>query len=185
MVKEYVEVISGETRKVAPDHLNLGMRYAWLSSPLLYAAGESFDVFSINGYHAPDPIPTEEIYKRSGKPVMIGEFHFGATDRGLPSTGLRGVKNQKHRGIAYRYYLENGFERPELIGIHYFQWMDQHVLGRFDGENYNIGFNDILYQEYEELFEQAKKAHLNSYPVAAGEKRASRRKPKLRRAVAF
>ena len=29
--------------------------------------------------------------------------------------------------------------------------MDQPVVGRFDGENYNIGFNDIVYQTYPEL----------------------------------
>ncbi|MBE0653017.1 MAG: beta-galactosidase, partial [Bacteroidales bacterium] len=115
MVSEYVDVISEETRKVDPNHLNLGMRYAYISSDLLYTAGEAFDVFSINGYSSPGPPDTDEIYRRSGKPVMIGEFHFGATDRGLPSTGLKGVKNQKERGKAYRYYLEQGFSRPEII----------------------------------------------------------------------
>ena len=185
MVKKYVDVISEETRKVDPNHLNLGMRYAYISSELLYVAGESFDVFSINGYHAPGPPETKEIYEKSGKPVLIGEFHFGATDRGLPSTGLRAVKNQKHRGIAYRCYLEQGFQRPEMIGIHYFQWMDQPIMGRFDGENYNIGFNDILYQSYEELYKQAKKAHLNVYPVATGEKTPFGKEPKETKAIAF
>ncbi len=185
MVRKYVGVISEETRKIAPNHLNLGMRYAYISSELLYVAAESFDVFSINGYHSPGPPETKEIYERSGKPVLIGEFHFGATDRGLPSTGLRAVKNQKQRGIAYQYFLEQGFQRPEMIGIHYFQWIDQPIMGRFDGENYNIGFNDILYQPYEELYKHAKKTHLNVYPVAAGEKRPFRKKPRVTRAIAF
>jgi hypothetical protein len=185
MVKEYVDVVSEETRKVAPNHLNLGMRYAYISSDLLYTAGEAFDVFSINGYNAPGPPKTSEIYEKSGKPVLIGEYHFGATDRGLPSTGLRGVENQKERGIAYRYYLEQGFARPELIGIHYFQWMDQSIMGRFDGENYNIGFNDILYQSYEELFRQAEKAHLNAYLVAVGEKKPYSKKAKSSQTIAF
>ncbi len=185
MVRKYVEVISEETRKVAPNHLNLGMRYAYISSELLYVAGESFDVFSINGYHSPAPPETKKIYEKSGKPVMIGEFHFGATDRGLPSTGLKGVKNQRQRGIAYRYYLEQGFHRPEMIGIHYFQWMDQPIMGRYDGENYNIGFNDILYQPYEKLYKQAKKAHLNVYPVAAGAKKPFNKKPKETKTIAF
>lgn len=185
MVKKYVDVVSEETRKVDPNHLNLGMRYAYISSELLFVAGEAFDVYSINGYSAPAPPGTEEIFEKSGKPVLIGEFHFGATDRGLPSTGLRAVTSQKQRGIAYRYYLEQGFARPEVIGIHYFQWMDQSVMGRFDGENYNIGFNDILYQSYPKLIKQAQEAHKNVYPVAAGEKKPTGKKPKQAEVIAF
>jgi len=58
-------------------------------------------------------------------------------------------------------------------------------MGRFDGENYNIGFNDVLYQPYEKLYKQAKKAHLNVYPVAVGEKTPFRQEPKETKAIAF
>ena len=36
---------------------------------------------------------------------MIGEFHFGALDRGVPSPGLHGVHDQDQRGMAYANYL--------------------------------------------------------------------------------
>jgi hypothetical protein len=169
LVKKYVDVPCDEVEKVDPDHLNLGMRYAWISSDLLYKAGDRFDVFSINGYGNPGPPKTEEIARISGKPVMIGEFHFGATDRGLPATGIQGALTQEERGKAYRYYLEQGLARPELIGIHYFQWLDQPVFGRFDGENYNIGFMDICNRPYKELTEAAIKSHSKMYEVANGE----------------
>ena len=94
---------------------------------------------SINGYSYPGPPETAEIARRSGKPVLIGEYHFGATDRGLPSTGIQGAENQQARGEAYRYYLEQGFARPEVIGIHYFQWMDQPVFGRFEVKITTLG----------------------------------------------
>ncbi|WP_372947262.1 hypothetical protein [Mariniphaga sp.] len=169
LVKQYVNVPCDEVEKVDPDHLNLGMRYAWISSDLLYKAGDRFDVFSINGYGNPGPPKTEEIARISGKPVMIGEFHFGATDRGLPATGIQGALTQEERGKAYRYYLEQGLARPELIGIHYFQWLDQPIFGRFDGENYNIGFMDICNRPYKELVEAAIKSHSKMYEVASGE----------------
>jgi hypothetical protein len=51
---------------------------------------------------------------------MIGEFHFGATDRGLPATGIQGAADQTQRGVAYRHYVENGLARPEVVGLHYF-----------------------------------------------------------------
>lgn len=166
LVAKYVNVPCDEVEKVDPNHLNLGMRYAWMSSDLLYKAGERFDVFSINGYGNPGPPETAEIAKISGKPVMIGEFHHGATDRGLPATGIQGALTQADRGTAYRYYVEQGLARPELIGMHYFQWLDQPVFGRFDGENYNIGFMDICNRPYKELVDAAKQTHLRMYEVA-------------------
>lgn len=150
MVSKYVDVPCDEVHKVDSNHLNLGMRYAWLSSDLLYKAGERFDVFSINGYGI-DPPSTAEISKKSGKPVMIGEFHQGAIDRGLPATGIIGVLNQNERAKAYRNYIEQGFARPELVGMHYFQWVDQPFYGRFDGENYNIGIVNQSNVPYPEL----------------------------------
>ena len=168
LVAKYVNVPCDEVEKVDPDHLNLGMRYAWMSSDLLYKAGERFDVFSINGYGNPGPPETAEIARISGKPVMIGEFHFGATDYGLPATGIQGALSQTDRGKAYRYYIEQGLARPELIGMHYFQWLDQPVFGRLDGENYNIGFMDICNQPYRELVDAAKLTHQKMYDVASG-----------------
>ncbi len=185
LVDRYVGTVCSEVRKVDPNHLNLGMRYAYISSDLLYRAGEDFDVYSINGYNEPGPPPTAEIFEKTGKPVMIGEFHFGAIDRGLPSTGLKGMASTRDRAIAYRVYLEQGFSRPELIGIHYFQWMDQGIAGRFDGENYNIGFNDIVYQSYPELVEGARKSHERIYQVAAGKKKAYSHKAKSIPVIAF
>ena len=168
MVDRYVEIACNEVKKVDSNHLNLGMRYAWISSELCYRAGAWFDVFSINGYSNPVPPSTEEIARRSGKPVMIGEWHFGSVDRGLPSTGLQAAENQTARGEAYRHYFEQGATRPELIGMHWFQWNDQPVFGRGDGENYNIGFQDICMTPYTELVEQAKASHERMYRVAAG-----------------
>lgn len=168
MVDQYIKPVCSEVKKTDPNHLNLGMRYAWISSDLCYRAGAYFDVFSINGYTFPGPPETAEITNRSGKPVIIGEYHFGSTDRGLPANGIQGAKDQESRGEAYRFYLEQGFARPEIIGIHYFQWMDQPVFGRFDGENYNIGFLDICMKPYEELVSRAKMSHERMYRVASG-----------------
>jgi hypothetical protein len=167
MVKKYVDVPCDEVVKVDRNHLNLGMRYAWISSDLLYKAGERFDVFSINGYGY-NPPPTEEIAKRSNKPVMIGEFHHGAVDRALPATGITGVISQEERAAAYRNYVEQGFARPELIGMHYFQWIDQPYYGRFDGENYNIGVVTIQNLPYPELTEAMRLTNRRIYAVGMG-----------------
>lgn len=170
MVRAYVRIPVEEVRRVAPHHLNLGMRYAWIASDLLLDAGDSFDVFSINNYRMqPDFAVLDRIAERTGKPVMIGEFHFGALDRGLPATGLRGVASQADRAVAYRRYVETGAAHPALIGVHYFTLNDQPVLGRFDGENYQIGFVDVCHTPYEEIVEGARLTHERLYRVMTGE----------------
>ena len=171
MVDAYVKTVCDEVKAVDPNHLNLGLRYAYISSDLCYRAGAYFDVFSINGYSSPLPPNTAEVARRSGKPVLIGEFHFGSTDRGLPATGIQGAADQTQRGVAYRHYVEGGLARPEVVGLHYFQWNDQPVLGRFDGENYNIGLVDVCNRPYPELTEAVRLTNERLYEVAAGKQK--------------
>jgi hypothetical protein len=169
MVRTYLRIPCEEVKKVDPHHLNLGMRYAWIASDLFYIAGEYFDVFSINCYQMEPAFDTlNTIAQKTGKPVLIGEYHFGALDRGLPATGLRAVASQAERGIAYRRYLETGAANPHLVGAHYFTLNDQALLGRFDGENYQIGFVDCCHTPYRELVDQAIQAHEDLYEVMAG-----------------
>jgi len=168
LVEAYLRIPSEAARKVDPVHLNLGLRFAGFASDRLLQASGSIDVFSFNSYAFPHAAPTADIAAKINKPVLIGEFHFGALDAGLPSNGLIGVASQTDRGLAYRTYLEEAFSRPEIIGVHYFQWMDQAVAGRSDGENFNIGFNDILYQPHSKLSEAARESHLKVYRIASG-----------------
>jgi hypothetical protein len=169
MADKYIKVVCDEVKKVDSNHLNLGMRYAWISNEFLYVAGAYFDVFSINGYFFTPPEGTAEIYKRSGKPVMIGEFHFGSIDRGLPHPGLKGVANQAARGDAYSYYMEQGIARPEIVGMNYFEWLDEPINGRYDGENFNIGVMDVCHQPYNELTDAIKATNERLYKVADGQ----------------
>ena len=55
-------------------------------------------------------------------------------------------------------------------GCHYFQCYDQFVLGRFDGENYNIGLFDICSCAYPEMMEQIRECSGGIYEVADGKK---------------
>ena len=68
--------------------------------------------------------------------------------------GLEAVPNQEERAAAFRYYVERVAAHPLGVGCHYFQCYDQFVLGRFDGENYNIGLFDIclLYTSHIGIF---------------------------------
>lgn len=170
MLRAYIEIPCRECRKVDPNHMILGMRWAWISDSDLVTGWENFDVFSINCY-AVDPTSHIQHIADLGVdlPVLIGEFHFGALDRGPTATGLEGVKSQRDRGIAYRYYCERVAAHKNGVGCHYFQCYDQFSLGRFDGENYNIGLFDICLQPYTEMLEGVLECSREVYQVMAAQ----------------
>ncbi len=99
---------------------------------------------------------------------MVGEWHFGALDVGLPASGIGHLKNQADRAKAYRVYLEDAAADPYCVGAHWFILYDQSALGRFDGENYNIGFLDVCHRPYPELSAGAILSHEHMYQVAGG-----------------
>ena len=177
MIRRYVTLPSVECKKVDPGHMNLGMRYAYITDKSLVAGYEHFDVFSINCYQFDPFRDVDSVGRLLDKPVMIGEFHHGALDRGLTATGIRGVKTQHDRALAYRYYVEQGAKSPYFVGAHYFQYNDQSSLGRFDGENYNIGMVDVCMREYPELSSYAEETHRAMYEVAVGKRAPFDEKP--------
>lgn len=168
MIERYVAVPSQAAKAVDPHHLNLGMRWGTVDNKSLAAGSKYIDVFSFNCYQMD---PTEQIAKvgeLTGLPVLIGEFHFGALDRGLLATGLQAVEGQAERGKAYRYYVEQAAASPWCVGTHYFTLNDQPVLGSFDGENYQIGLVDCCQRPYEEFVTEVSAANAGLYEVVSG-----------------
>lgn len=170
MIDRYVRIPAEALRRVDPHHLNLGMRYAYITDPTLLAGSDCYDVFSINSYQMTCYDQVEELGKTLNMPVMVGEFHHGALDRGLSAHGIRGVRTQEDRGKAYRYYIEQALRSLYFVGAHYFQYNDQSALGRFDGENYQIGLVDVCSREYPEMAQAMRECHDGMYDVAMGRK---------------
>ena len=173
MATRYFKAISEACRRVDPNHLNLGMRWAGVPPEWAVEGMKSFDVFSMNCYRERVPRDvTDKVEAMLGMPVIIGEWHFGALDVGLPASGIGHLKNQAERAKAYRVYIEDAAANPNCVGAHWFTLYDESALGRFDGENYNIGFLDVCNRPYAELSAAATTSHERLYEVAAG-----RRKP--------
>ncbi len=150
------------------------MRFAGGRAPdEMIKASRVFDVYSLNSYdYVPRREMLEHAYELTGRPLMIGEFHFGVPGHGL-SAGLRQAANDRERGVAYRYYMENATAMPALIGAHWFQWMDEPNTGRFDGENYNIGFVDVTDRPYKGFLDGVKETHRELYAIHSGERAPS------------
>ena len=170
MVEKFFGGLSAACRVVDPNHLNLGIRYYTVPPSWALDGMRHFDVFSMNCYKP--HLPAEEmahISRLLNQPIMIGEWHFGALDAGLPASGIGHVRDQAERGQAYRSYLEDAAAKPWCVGVHYFILYDQSAIGRFDGENYNIGFLDVCNRPYQTLCQAARLSHEKLYAVASGQ----------------
>lgn len=178
--RRYFQLTVDAIRKADPNHLVLGIRWAGSAPDAVLRANDVFDVFSINIYRFEPPSDQiRRIYALVKRPVMIGEFHFGAAERGL-APSLVMVKDQTERGVAYQYYVERAASQPMIVGTHYFQLCDQPVTGRFDGENYNLGFVSVTDQPYAELVSFARQTHRRVYAVHAGKAAPSERAARVR-----
>ena len=175
---KFIKAVNRAIEKHDPNHLNLGLRFGGHPSKEIISASANvgFDVFSMNVYsYSIGKDLLEMIDEYVGLPVVIGEFHFGAIDRGL-SPGLKQTTSQEERGVAYRYYVENAVAHPSIIGTHYFQWRDQPAIGRNDGENYNIGLVDVTDRPYGEFIDAARKTHQRIFEIHTGKIRPVTRK---------
>jgi len=168
-VDRYFGTLSKACRDVDPNHLNLGIRYYTVPPYWALKGMRHFDVFSMNCYKKRLPAgEMEMISSLLDMPILIGEWHFGALDAGLPASGIGHVSSQEERGKAYRVYVEDAAAKPWCVGTHYFILYDQSAVGRFDGENYNIGFLDVCNQPYEPLCTAARLTHERLYQIASG-----------------
>jgi hypothetical protein len=79
----------------------------------------------------------------TGKPAAT--FSFPPIDINDRLGLALGVTN---RGEAYRYYVTTAAQQPAIVGALWFQCYDESTTGRFDGENYQIGFLDICDTPY-------------------------------------
>ena len=110
-------------------------------------------------------------------PMIIGEYHFGTVDRGMAQS-LWQVDSQEERGIAYRYYTEQGYSHPGLIGTAYFQWCDQDLTGA--GTTVKIiivALIDVTDRPYKPQVEAMSETAKRLYKVHAGMEEPYNRQP--------
>ncbi len=166
----FLQVVHKALREHDTNHLSLGTRFGGdIDTGILEICKDVFDVFSFNCY---DLYPKWEMMNRlmeiTGKPMIIGEYHFGTVDRGMAQS-LWQVDSQEERGVAYQYYTEKAYSHPGLIGTAYFQWCDQDLTGRGnDGENYNCGLVDVTDRPYPFMVEAIRETSKRIPGVHAG-----------------
>ena len=172
MVDLYYKTCKEVLKEKAPNKLYLGSRLHNHYYPedlshqkwIVPIAAKYCDVISFNRYRF-SPNDLKPHNPSIDKPILIGEFHFGALDRGMLHTGLRSVQNQQQREKAYFEYIKAALENPYLVGAHWFQYGEQAVTGRGDGENYQIGFLDVCDNPYQETIDGCREIGYQMYEV--------------------
>jgi hypothetical protein len=141
----YFRTVRAALRRHDAHHLFLGGRFAVNTPEAVAACAQYCDVVSFNIYadlpqHGFDAAAMRQL----DRPVLISEFHFGSADRGPFGNGVVAVANEAERGPAYARFLAAAAANPEIVGAHWFEYVDQPVTGRLlDGENSHIGLVGI------------------------------------------
>ena len=159
--ERYFSTVAAAMKAAFPNHLYLGCRFAWGGPQVWRAAARHCDVVSFNFY---ERRPTKDLPPDSvDKPIIVGEFHFGALDRGLLNTACAPTFDQKERAQCFKDYVNACLDNPRYVGCHWFQYSDQSLTGRYDGENYQIGFVSVCDVPYPELVEACRETAAGMY----------------------
>lgn len=165
--EQYFRTMREAIKRAAPHQLYLGCRFAWVNPLAAAAAAKYCDIVSYNLYRR--TVADFEFNGGADVPLIIGEFHFGALDRGLFHTGLVPVRNQAERAQTYQEYVQGALRHPSFVGCHWFQYQDEPTTGRlYDEENYQIGFVDIADTPYGETVQAASTIADTMYSIRFG-----------------
>ncbi len=170
LIKKYIEVPNGALKNADPVHMSLGMRYASITEEDFSGAG-LYDMFSFNCYSRSPAEKFDIALKHTEKPVIVGEWHIGGSDKGLYANGLVSAGTQAERGKCCAYYMQTAMSYSNCIGIHYFEFNDQPLIGRFDGENMQHGLIDVCNKPYYECIEKIQETNLKMYEIINGDRK--------------
>ena len=165
VIEKYYSTIREEFDRLAPGLMYLGCRFGgYPGNPSVIQIGAKYcDLLSYNIYKY--NLDCFTLPEGIDKPVLIGEFHFGAFDRGPFHPGQVWTENQADRAHCYEDFVRSAIEHPNFVGTHWHQFSDQATTGRFDGEDFQVGFTDVCDTPYRETVEAARKVGAQMYRV--------------------
>jgi len=167
IAEQYFSAVKACLKEVAPAQLYLGCRFVSANDLAAKAAAKHCDVVSYNLYVK--DISGIRMPGNLDAPLIVGEFHFGALDRGLFHTGLIGMATQAERAEAYKHYVTGALRNPQCVGTHWFQYLDEATTGRtLDQENYQIGLLDCCDTPYAETIEAVRAVGHAMYETRTG-----------------
>lgn len=167
----YFSQCAAAVKDYLPGALYLGCRFHGAvygdKNPVVQrAASRHCDVISFNIYTvSPEGFSA---HMEVDRPWLIGEFHYGTGSHGIWGSGLIPAMDLDHQAELYKAYVSEVLDQSNFVGAHWFQWADHVTTGRYDGENYRIGFVSIVDRAYAPLTEAATEMARSMYSRRAG-----------------
>ncbi len=165
----FISTVNAAIKKHDPNHLNLGLRFGGSAPDEIIKASKGFDVFSFNNYGY---TVNQNIIKRVYDLTGLAYDHRGIPFRSTRTRTCSRIGTNREPGMSGLLLIAIMWKMlqpiPAIIGTHWFQWIDQPATGRFDGENYNIGFVDVTDRPYIELVNAAKETFKRLFDVHSG-----------------
>ena len=158
----FFKMVKEELNEYAPGTLYLGCRFNVVPREVVEAMAHYADVISLNNYSYD---PQTSRLGPVDKPVLLTEFHFVNIAGKNLGKGLSTAQDVVQQKRMFRSYIKQAVDHPQIVGAHWFQWRDQNVGGRYDGENYDLGFFDIADVPNEKLIRAAEECGRNLYNV--------------------
>lgn len=163
--EKYYKICREELKKVSPDTLYLGSRFAWRNKHALRAAEKYCDVVSFNLYR--DTV--ENFDEIKDKPIIVGEFSFSRSDYGHFWKGPRQVANGKDQAAMFDHYMRGALKHPNFVGACWFTYGDQPTAARPDGENAAFGVVDICDTPHYDLVRAFRKISKKMFDIRFGD----------------
>lgn len=162
----YYPLVKNAIRKYDKTRLIMGDRYCQYYNLQIAKASKGYvDVASTNfGADWTDGgishFFLNTLFQASGKPVIVTEFYMCAMENRSGNKNSSGgfpiVQTQAERAAAFKKNVESLASLPYVVGAHWFQFFDEPMHGRGDGENYNMGLVDTAGKPYEAMIAAAK-----------------------------
>jgi hypothetical protein len=148
--RQYYASVRTALDELGFDGLYLGSRFGDSTTNEAWLAAEPFvDVVSVNTYFDIDEFDWSRV-DQSTKPVLFSEYavtQFGEGRFG----GMGDASTPQERVFRSDRFIRRALRHPNVVGLHWFQFYDQPVTGREDGENYGLGLFSITDRPHTEM----------------------------------
>lgn len=153
--KTYAFRVRQAIKTLNPDINWLGTRecYAWTPNEVFSALQTQVDAISVTHYDQANDVPWN-YYNALTKPVLISEFSFSAQEGNRMSQLLFQrceAMSQAERATWTRDYVQRALTTKNIIGCHWFTYIDQPISGTANSENSAFGMVDVTDRPYPEM----------------------------------
>lgn len=165
MTEKYFSTVRAAVKRVAPNNLYLGCRFhGHIDRSIVEIAAKYCDVIGYNIYER----PAGRLNQYRGvvdAPFIVGEFGVTSDLAQTPWRGQLLTQQPGERLAEMERWLAEGFAHPALVGAHFFQFRDQPLSARPDGEATLRGFLDVGDSPHFDLVQLNRKLAYRLYEI--------------------